>query len=202
MNTVLLIILIILVVILLTVIARIRARARELSRQLLGTADLMKGLSEAAGRAAVTEKSLSSVTRLMLPEIQKDFPVFNWEQYRLKVQDAVREYIAQELGGSEIEVHRTEISDYTRREGTCRIETQTSAGYTAGGSHTEERFVTGILYIQDVRMLPEYKTGLTLTCPNCGAPVTDLGQKKCAYCGTAIRELNERVWKLTPTQIG
>ena len=32
------------------------------------------------------------------------------------------------------------------------------------------------------------------TCPNCGAPVTNLGAKFCEYCGAGIVELNVHAW--------
>ena len=34
-------------------------------------------------------------------------------------------------------------------------------------------------------------------CPNCGAPVTILGQKKCEYCGSALTVINRHVWTLS-----
>lgn len=34
------------------------------------------------------------------------------------------------------------------------------------------------------------------TCPNCGAPVKNLGAKKCEYCGSYIEPVNIKVWKL------
>ena len=37
-------------------------------------------------------------------------------------------------------------------------------------------------------------TAWGLTCPNCGAAIESLGAKKCAYCGTPVREINVRVW--------
>ena len=33
-----------------------------------------------------------------------------------------------------------------------------------------------------------------VTCPNCGAPITNLGAKFCEYCGAGIVELNVHVW--------
>ena len=32
-------------------------------------------------------------------------------------------------------------------------------------------------------------------CPNCGAPIKNLGHKFCDYCGTSIVEVNVRSWK-------
>ena len=37
-------------------------------------------------------------------------------------------------------------------------------------------------------------SAIGINCPNCGAPVKNLGQKYCDYCGTGIREINVRSW--------
>ena len=34
------------------------------------------------------------------------------------------------------------------------------------------------------------------TCPNCGAPITNLGAAYCEYCGSAVTLLNLKVWTL------
>ncbi|MCD8025431.1 MAG: zinc-ribbon domain-containing protein, partial [Clostridiales bacterium] len=34
-----------------------------------------------------------------------------------------------------------------------------------------------------------------VNCPNCGAPIKNLGKKFCEYCGTAVTEVNIRAWK-------
>ena len=33
-----------------------------------------------------------------------------------------------------------------------------------------------------------------VTCPNCGAPITNLGAKFCEYCGAGVVELNVHAW--------
>ena len=33
-------------------------------------------------------------------------------------------------------------------------------------------------------------------CPNCGAPIKNLGAKFCEYCGSAVEVINSRVWSL------
>jgi endogenous inhibitor of DNA gyrase (YacG/DUF329 family) len=38
-------------------------------------------------------------------------------------------------------------------------------------------------------------SAMGVNCPNCGAPVKNLGQKFCEYCGTGITEVNIRSWK-------
>ena len=56
-------------------------------------------------------------------------------------------------------------------------------------------FDVGLLYVQDAVEMGVSGEALGLTCPNCGAPVRNLGQKFCEYCGTGVIEVNTRVWK-------
>ena len=51
-----------------------------------------------------------------------------------------------------------------------------------------------MVYIQDRSIMNEYDTALGVNCPNCGAPVSSLTAKFCAYCGTEIVEFNIRAW--------
>lgn len=53
----------------------------------------------------------------------------------------------------------------------------------------------GLVYLQDADKMGVYGEGLGLTCPNCGAPIRNLGMKFCEYCGTGVIEVNTRVWK-------
>ena len=52
-----------------------------------------------------------------------------------------------------------------------------------------------LLYVQDADKMGVYSEALGLNCPNCGAPVRNLGMKFCEYCGTGLIEVNTRVWK-------
>ncbi len=56
-------------------------------------------------------------------------------------------------------------------------------------------FEVDLLYVQDADVMGVYEEGLGLSCPNCGAPIRNLGQKFCEYCGTGVIEVNTRVWK-------
>ena len=35
-----------------------------------------------------------------------------------------------------------------------------------------------------------------VVCPDCGAPIKNLGAKFCEYCGSAVEVINSRVWSL------
>lgn len=110
----------------------------------------------------------------------------------------------------EIRVHQTEISNYVKRDGRCVISIQSAVEYfyykTASGKlisgdkeyKKQTRYNMELVYIQDIDMLDNAGIGSAVgtTCPNCGAPVKNLGAKKCEYCGSYIEPVNIKVWKL------
>ncbi|MDW7659166.1 MAG: zinc ribbon domain-containing protein [Bacillota bacterium] len=108
---------------------------------------------------------------------------------------------------SEITVHRIVISDYQKREGTCRIRFQLAvgaqyrrtdqAGRQLSGQDTVTQFKLEIeaLYVQDKDHPGSLlSSALAVNCPNCGAPVPSLGDRRCAFCGSAIEPINNKVW--------
>ena len=56
-------------------------------------------------------------------------------------------------------------------------------------------YEVSLVYLQDADKMGVYGEGLGLSCPHCGAPVRNLGQKFCEYCGSGVIEVNTRVWK-------
>ena len=110
-----------------------------------------------------------------------------------------------------IKIHRTEISAYTKKSGRCIITMQTSVQYyhyitdssgrVISGSKDvlfQSKYETDLIYIQD-RALVEGDLGDAegLNCPNCGAPITNLGSKFCEYCGTGVVTYNIHVWSFS-----
>lgn len=110
-----------------------------------------------------------------------------------------------------IKIHRTEISGYTKKSGRCIITMQTSVQYyhyitdssgkVVSGSKDvlfQSKYDTDLIYIQD-RALVEGNLGDAegLNCPNCGAPITNLGSKFCEYCGTGVVTYNIHVWSFS-----
>lgn len=109
-----------------------------------------------------------------------------------------------------IKLHRTEISNYTKKDGRCIITFQSSVQYYQYVTDIDGRLVNGskdtlfqtkyetdLIYIQDRSLLSDEhmgNTALGVNCPNCGAPITNLGAKFCEYCGTGIVELNIHAW--------
>ena len=110
-----------------------------------------------------------------------------------------------------IKLHRTEITDYKKRNGTCIITFQTSLQYyhTRKDENgrilegredmlTQSKYNTDVIYIQDRELVEDERDlSLGLNCPNCGAPIAGLGSKVCEYCGTPIVELNIYAWSFS-----
>lgn len=111
---------------------------------------------------------------------------------------------------SDIEIHRTEIKNYRKTEGSCIITLQSSVGYihfvtdktgkvTKGDRDRtkQTRYDVDLVYIQDPDKLSEGGTLLSNNCPNCGAPVKTVGIKTCPYCGSHVEGINVRSWAIS-----
>lgn len=125
----------------------------------------------------------------------------------LKIQENKLEHKIESY--NDIKIHQTEIYQYTKSNGTCKITFQSAVGY----HHTiyqEGKLIEGseqykkqckynidLIYIQDVSQIHSKASTFDIgTCPNCGAPVSNLGNKMCNYCGCAIEVANVRVWQI------
>lgn len=188
---------------------------------------------------ATTPKSLNAMTSLYLPQIRKDFPDFNYNEYRQRTESLVKNYLLTLAGANvqkladtpfikeqaafalvqlgqntyhaeKVTIHRTEIARYTKVDGTCCIGFESAVGYVQYVKNPAGEVIKGTLerttqtvykvelaYIQDAEKAQALTSGhsLGLNCPNCGAPVTTLGNKVCAFCGSAVVGLNIHTWE-------
>ena len=191
------------------------------------------------------QKSVSSMTRMYMPRISKDFPEFNWEEWRSNVENVISSYlyaiskkdasILSEFAGynikqkveniisndtaagieknyADVKVYTTEIKRYSKEKGLVSIKLESAVSHFVW--HTREgkvvygdknkrkqtKYTTVLTYIQDYDMVMHSfpgDTAMVLTCPNCGAPIKNLGQKYCDYCGTGIVEVSTKIWRIT-----
>ena len=107
----------------------------------------------------------------------------------------------------QIRIHQTEITDYVKRDGTCKIVFQSALEYLhyqtrdgkviAGDAKrlTQTKYNVEVVYIQDEQLV-KIDNAVGTTCPSCGAPVKKLGAMYCEYCGLAVIPLNLKVWTL------
>jgi uncharacterized Zn finger protein (UPF0148 family) len=200
----------------------------------------VEGLNRQADILAATPKSVTGMTKLMEPQIMRDFPEFSWEQFRAKAENMLRsalnaissenpgllaadasEDVKQQIINRieenkaedmketyrEIEIHRTEIANYKHEKGKCIIVIQSAVGHyhyreragrlvSGSREHKEQtRYNIELVYIQDASDF-EFDNAYGTLCPHCGAPIRNVGNMVCEYCGSSVTPVNIKVWSL------
>lgn len=109
-----------------------------------------------------------------------------------------------------IKIHKIEISRYKKTSGTCIITLQCSIEYLytkyqngnlIQGSDQkldQSKYDLQLIYIQDLEKLGSSSGNVfnSISCPNCGGNMTELGTKICAYCGSTLEEINIKAWEI------
>jgi len=231
----------ILTIIVLGGVVYIKSKIQRFSRSIFGTDSLIDGYEKQKRELSESPKSVSSMTRIYLPLILKDFPEFNLEEFKQKADNMLisaliaitnknpsqiknaskdlKEQVSLEIEQNkslnrneffkEITIHQTEITNYKKQMGTCVITLQSAVGHIhyimedgklieGSEEYTEQtKCNIDLVYIQDISKINFAETtAVGTTCPNCGAPITNLGAKVCEYCNMAVEEINIRVWSI------
>lgn len=139
-------------------------------------------------------KKVSNMNKIYLPLIAKDFPSFNWSDFKPMVEDAVKAHYA---GKKALTLHDTAISRYEKTGGSITIMTESSVSYDENGA---KRYVIAQATLAYIRYGNDTQTAQgehALNCPNCSAPLTRnaAGELLCEYCGTLVT--GEKAWQIT-----
>lgn len=218
----------------------VRNKVRGFSRKIFGTDSFMEGWNRQADILSEMPKSVTGMTKLMEPQIMRDFPDFSWPQFKAKAEnmlksallaisngdagmlvsdasDEVKQQIVSRIEQnkaegiketySEITIHQTEIANYKHEKGKCVIVIQTAVGYyhykkqneavVEGQTERKEqtRYNIELVYIQDASEF-SFDNAYGTRCPHCGAPIKNLGNMICEYCGSGVTPINIKVWSL------
>lgn len=217
---------------------KVTSKMREISRAAFGTDSLIEGWNRQADELAATPKSVSGMTKIYAPQIQRDFPEFNIEEFKNMAENMlisaltaisagniallgestkeVKQQVNNRIIGNtqsaikevyeRVRIHQTEITSYVKNKGTCMITFQSAVEYMYYKEQdgklldgdkvrlTQTKYNIELMYVQDAKLAGGNATGAN--CPNCGAPITNLGAKFCEYCGLAIEVVNTKVWNL------
>ena len=107
----------------------------------------------------------------------------------------IDDYKRQDVHFNDIRIHKTVISNYKRKDGEVSIYFSTSYQYleciNGKSKKVQDRVKTEFLYIYDKDKVP---TTFSIHCPNCGSPLTSLGEKKCSYCGSLVKEIYSKTF--------
>ena len=133
-------------------------------------------------------RSLAGMDRLCLPQIAKDFPEFNWSEWKAQIETELRKKLEKEY--QKVHIHRTavEYEKMTEYEKTPEMQSELHSNLIQTVYETE------LVYVYE-----DAKTAgaaVSLICPNCGAPIQKLGLKKCEYCGSVLEVQNKKAWRL------
>ena len=91
--------------------------------------------------------------------------------------------------------HNTTMARYLKNWHDCTILFQTAFEYLDenGRKHQAKYELAYTRYLQ----AEGEEQAQQLRCPHCGAPVSALGSKVCAYCGTGLAEIIRQTWQFT-----
>lgn len=100
-----------------------------------------------------------------------------------------------------ITFHRTVLNKYTKKSGMIILVFQTSLEYLYRKNNDDydkiqDRFNTEFIYIYDDSKISKDQNLISINCPNCGAPIRNLGVRVCSYCGTGVIDIVKRTWIL------
>ena len=244
-----LVILIILIVVIVKVIKKLTYASRQIrsvtntvkgvSKAVYGTENVVEGVKRQQFEHSITPRTISNMSSVYLPQIQRDFPEFHYDEMRERAKNVLTSYLycidnddpsKLSEGNDELKnaltmhlqllkdrnydehfermkIHKCEISNYIKKDGRCTVTFQAAIQYyhyilegdrikTGRKDQMKQgKYEIALVYVQDRDLAKEAaNSALGVTCPNCAAPISNLGAKHCIYCGTPIVEFNIHAW--------
>ena len=106
-----------------------------------------------------------------------------------------------------IKFHKHGIKFYSNKDGVLNITVCTSLEYdyertkdgkmiNNHGFKKQDRITSKFIYVYDPDKYTRSEVLIGITCPNCGAPVKDLGNKVCRYCNSGLEDINLKSWHM------
>lgn len=188
-------------------------------------------------------KNVSGMTKLLEPEIIKDFPNFNKEILFSKVElnlvkifNAIEEKTIDNIKNDEdlelvcfniedkikemklnnqtikydsIKFHDHAIKQYMKKQGVATITTSSTLEYYYKDTMKNDekynlkkqtRYTCKFIYIYNENKIGKNKKNFSMNCPNCGAPLKEIGNYTCEYCSSHIEHVNLKIWKMSSYQ--
>ncbi|MGN0366912.1 MAG: hypothetical protein ACI4E5_13395 [Suilimivivens sp.] len=74
-------------------VMRAKNAVESFAREAFGTSDIREGIRQVEQEYASTPKSVSAMTSLYLPKIKKDFPEFQYDEMKVRAENALTSYL-------------------------------------------------------------------------------------------------------------
>ena len=120
------------------------------------------------------------------------------EKIKSFIDKMISDYKDEEVKFKNFKIHNTVVARYKKEGGVATIYFSSSYEYflerNGKSFKTQDRARTEFIYIYDEKKLSKDIKAIGLHCPNCGSPITSLGEKSCSYCGTAVKELIKKIF--------
>lgn len=114
------------------------------------------------------------------------------------VEDMINDYSGKKVKFNQFKFHNTVVSNYHKNKAVATITFGSSFQYflevDGKDTKTQDRAKVEFIYVIDAKEVSADMKSLDLHCPNCNSPITNLGHKKCSYCGTSVVELIKRIF--------
>ncbi len=173
-----------------------------------GISEIIDMVREAEVQYDTTPKSISGGDRIYLPKILRDYPDFDVEKAKAEVEKTIslifhdierlegnalisaQKLITHYSGNiTALKIHNTAISNYIKSKESATIKFQTAFEIKENDKLNQERYET-----EYALFFKSNDEVVSFSCENCGAPLSSLNNKTCAYCGNSIAFMQERVW--------
>lgn len=106
------------------------------------------------------------------------------------VDKMISEYEGKNVKFDNFKIHNTVLSNYKKDGKTASIIFASAYEYDlrvdGKGKKIQDRAKVEFIYILDTAELSDKQNVIDIHCPNCNSPITNLGNHKCSYCGTAV----------------
>ncbi|MBR5370101.1 MAG: hypothetical protein IK137_02220 [Bacilli bacterium] len=106
------------------------------------------------------------------------------------VDKMISEYEGKNVKFNDFKIHKTVLSNYKKDGKTASIFFASSYEYNlivdGKEKKIQDRAKVEFIYVLDEAELSDKQNVIDIHCPNCNSPITNLGNHKCSYCGTAV----------------
>ena len=174
--------------------------------------EAVKVSKEIAKEERSRPKAASGITNLLIPQIMKDFPDFNVEEFYTLVESNLRAVFniietkdlslitssLEPLKGNLKEI----VNDLKRSDINIRYDDIVFHKHALRNYIKEQGIATLTIsssleyyYYYDKEKAKTKLSVIGLNCPNCGAPLEGFSQTTCKYCGTHTIELDLKSWR-------